>query len=92
MPSNKFADIILPLALPRLYTYSIPSEFEGMVEQGKRVVVQFGKKKLYSAIVHGVHNKAPEKYQTKDILQGILYVFCWGSDEGCTSFGVEDGK
>jgi len=71
MPSQKFVDVILPLALPRLYTYSVPEEFDGMVEPGKRVVVQFGKKKLYSAIVHGVHDKAPEKYQTKDILQVI---------------------
>lgn len=71
MSSSKFADVILPLALPRLYTYSIPEEFEGMVEEGKRVVVQFGKKKLYSAIVHSVHSVAPENYQTKDILQVI---------------------
>jgi primosomal protein N' (replication factor Y) len=71
MPTKKFADVILPLALQRLYTYSIPEVFDGMVEPGRRVVVQFGKKKLYSAIVHGVHDNAPEKYQTKDILQVI---------------------
>ncbi len=71
MPFTKFVDVILPLALPRLYTYSVPEEYEGMVETGKRVVVQFGKKKLYSAIVHDVHDRAPEKYQTKDILQVI---------------------
>ncbi|NOU17624.1 MAG: primosomal protein N' [Bacteroidales bacterium] len=71
MPSKIFADVILPLALPRSYTYSVPEEFEGMVASGKRVVVQFGKKKLYSAIVHVVHDRAPEKYQTKDILQVI---------------------
>ncbi|NVO08708.1 MAG: primosomal protein N' [Bacteroidales bacterium] len=71
MPSKIFADVILPLALSRSYTYSVPEEFEGMVVSGKRVVVQFGKKKLYSAIVHVVHDRVPEKYQTKDILQVI---------------------
>lgn len=71
MPSKIFADVILPLALPRSYTYSVPEEFESIVSPGKRVVVQFGKKKLYSAIVHLVHDRAPEKYQTKDILQVI---------------------
>lgn len=71
MPPSKFVDVILPLALPRLYTYSVPEELGERTEVGKRVVVQFGKKKLYSAIVYKVHDQAPEKYQTKDILQVI---------------------
>lgn len=71
MPAQKFVDVILPLALPRLYTYSVLEEYADAVELGKRVVVQFGKKKLYSAIIYRVHDQAPEKYQTKDILQVI---------------------
>lgn len=71
MSSPKFVDVILPLALSRLYTYSVPDEFEESIEEGRRVVVQFGKKKLYSAIVHKVHGQAPENYQTKSILQVI---------------------
>jgi primosomal protein N' (replication factor Y) len=71
MPSSLFVDVILPLALPKLYTYSIPDNLNGNVKPGFRVVVQFGKKKLYSAIVFRVHNVAPEAYQTKDILQVI---------------------
>lgn len=71
MSTQKFVDVILPLSLPRLYTYSVPDEFADGVESGKRVVVQFGKKKLYSAIIYNVHEKAPEKYQTKNILQVI---------------------
>ncbi len=66
-----YVDVILPLALQRLYTYSVLEEHAHEVEVGKRVVVQFGKKKLYSAIIHRVHDQAPEKYQTKDILQVI---------------------
>lgn len=66
-----YVDVILPLALQRLYTYSVLEEHANKVEVGKRVVVQFGKKKLYSAIIHRVHEQAPEKYQTKDILQVI---------------------
>lgn len=66
-----YVDVILPLALQRLYTYSVLDEHARDVEVGKRVVVQFGKKKLYSAIIHRVHEQAPEKYQTKDILQVI---------------------
>lgn len=66
-----YVDVILPLALPRLYTYSVSEEYAENVEVGKRVVVQFGKKKLYSAIIHKVHDQAPEKYRTKNILQVI---------------------
>lgn len=61
-----FADVILPLALPNLFTYRIPHAWSGQVEQGMRVVVQFGKSRLYSAVVHRVHEKAPA-YTTKYI-------------------------
>jgi primosomal protein N' (replication factor Y) len=71
MPNSLFVDVILPLALPKLYTYSIPDRLNGNVSPGVRVVVQLGKKKLYSAIVFRVHSIAPEAYQTKDILQVI---------------------
>jgi primosomal protein N' (replication factor Y) len=61
-----FADVVLPLSLPNLFTYRIPQTLNGQVRQGMRVVVQFGKNKLYSAIVWKVHEKAPT-YTTKYI-------------------------
>jgi primosomal protein N' (replication factor Y) len=54
-----FADVILPLSLPNLYTYRIPQSHNGLVTPGMRVVVQFGKSKLYTAIVRNVHTTAP---------------------------------
>lgn len=55
-----YADIILPLALPkRTYTYSIPPELSGQVQPGLRVEVPFGKNKLYSGLVERVHDQAP---------------------------------
>lgn len=71
MPENWFVDVVLPLALPKTYTYSIPSSLAGEIKVGMRVVVSFGKKKLYAALVYRVHQQAPENYQTKDILQLI---------------------
>ncbi len=65
---NKFADIILPVRLPRLFTYHIPSDLYQSVELGKRVVVSFGKKKTYSGIIYQLHNKAPEEYETKPVI------------------------
>ncbi|MFN0175224.1 MAG: hypothetical protein ACKVU0_11295 [Saprospiraceae bacterium] len=44
-----YADIILPLALPkRTYTYSVPESVAALVQIGVRVEVQFGKSKLMS--------------------------------------------
>ena len=65
---NQFVDIILPVPLPRLFTYSIPEDLVSMVEVGKRVVVSFGKKKSYSGIVFKQHNNEPKEYETKPIL------------------------
>ncbi|HNF72440.1 MAG TPA: hypothetical protein PLP34_08500 [Chitinophagaceae bacterium] len=63
----KFADVILPLALPRVYTYGIPIELQGMVKPGCRVEVQFGSRKVYSGIVKKIHDQKPEVYQVKPI-------------------------
>lgn len=64
--TDYFADLVLPLALPNLFTYRIPQQFNDCVRPGMRVVVQFGKSKLYAAIVWKVHEKAPS-YTTKYI-------------------------
>ena len=66
-----YVNVILPLALPKLYTYSVGEEYIHDIKVGKRVVVQFGKKKLYSAIIHSIQENAPDKYQTKNIIQVI---------------------
>jgi len=54
-----YADLILPLPLQDTYTYAVPSEMEGSISRGCRVVVQFGAKKVYTAIVIRVHDQRP---------------------------------
>nr|WP_319400516.1 primosomal protein N' [uncultured Carboxylicivirga sp.] len=66
--STQFADIILPVPLPRLFTYSIPDDLIHLADIGKRVVVSFGKKKSYSGIVYKIHQNEPKEYETKPIL------------------------
>jgi len=63
-----FVDVILPLPLKQLFTYSIPDDLFNSVDIGKRVIVQFGSRKIYTAIVHSIHQKAPKEYKTKDIV------------------------
>lgn len=65
----KYVDVILPLPLGASFTYSVPSEWAELVCVGMRVVVQFGKKKMYTAIVSIVHTIKPETvYEIKDVI------------------------
>jgi len=54
-----YVDVILPLALPRLYTYAVPIDWVDFIKTGQRVIVQFGKNKFYSAIVQRIHHQKP---------------------------------
>ena len=63
-----FADVILPLSLPNLYTYRVPEELEHNVQVGARVAVQFGRKRKYAALVRRLHEKEPANYEAKSIL------------------------
>ena len=63
-----FADVILPLAVPGIFTYEIPSELGG-VGPGIRVAVPFGRgRKLYSGLVHRVHDNAPVQRSARSVL------------------------
>ena len=62
-----FVDVILPLSVEGTFTYtSITS-----VRVGQRVIVQFGTRKLYSAIVCRIHNNSPKNYVAKEVLAVI---------------------
>ncbi|MEJ7660940.1 MAG: hypothetical protein WKG07_15640 [Hymenobacter sp.] len=66
-----FVDVILPLPLPKLYTYRVPYELNDSVVIGGRVIVQFGAKRTLSCIVAAVHETPPKEYQAKYILEFI---------------------
>jgi primosomal protein N' (replication factor Y) (superfamily II helicase) len=64
---TKFADIILPVALPNLFTYRVPIDCNETIIPGIRVIVPFGKNKLFTGIVRLVHEKPPIGYEAKYI-------------------------
>ena len=64
----KYVDVILPLPLANTFTYSVPDEWANSVRIGMRVVVPFGKKKMYTAVVYLVHTVMPTVYEAKDIV------------------------
>ncbi|MGY3211081.1 replication restart helicase PriA [Mucilaginibacter sp. HD30] len=64
-----FVEVILPLALAKNYTYRVPFEMNSAVQVGKRVVVQFGKSRMYTAIIDKITETPPDKYEAKYILE-----------------------
>ena len=66
---KQYVDVIVPLPIAGQYTYSLPETLADQVSKGCRVVVPFGKKKFYTAIVTKVHRTPPADYTTKDIAE-----------------------
>jgi primosomal protein N' (replication factor Y) len=62
-----FADVILPLAVERNYTFGVPVQMQDKIKIGCRVEVQFGKRKVYSGIVKTLHQNKPDVYEVKPI-------------------------
>ena len=85
-----FVEVVLPLSIAKTYTYRVPFEWNEKIQVGVRVIVQFGKNKVYSAIVKTVSTEAPQKYEAKYIMdvvdddpivdQGQLALWGWMSD------------
>ena len=61
----KYIDVILPLPVKGTFTYFT---YESNLLIGQRVVVQFGIRKLYSAVIKSIHNKMPVTYKPKPLL------------------------
>ena len=62
-----FAEVILPLPLYSTFTYSVPDSLKNL-SIGCRVLVPFGRKKFYTAIVAMIHGIKPEGYEVKEII------------------------
>ncbi|MEP3836788.1 MAG: primosomal protein N' [Algibacter sp.] len=64
-----FIDVIIPIPLQKLFTYSITAAEADFLKIGMRVAVPFGKSKIYTGIVYRIHENAPSAYEAKDIQQ-----------------------
>lgn len=64
-----FVDLILPIPVPRLFTYRVPRDMVGLVKIGARVIVPFGKSRVVTAVVANLHNQPPAKYQARYVLE-----------------------
>jgi len=65
-----YVNVILPLAIPKTYTYHVPENLKSAMQFGKRVEVPL-KNKLYSGLVTELFDEVHVDYKTKDILSVI---------------------
>ncbi len=63
-----FVDVILPLPVVGTFTYKVPEKIRDFVRTGMRVIVPFGSRKFYAAVIVLVHSKPPKNFQAKHII------------------------
>lgn len=63
-----FAEIVLPVPIPKFFTYRVPATLNDVVKKGQRVIVPFGQKKILTGIIASIHQQPPKDYEAKYIL------------------------
>jgi primosomal protein N' (replication factor Y) len=64
-----FAELLLPVPIPKLFTYRVPATLNEKIQPGERAIVQFGDRKILTGIVASIHNQPPTDYEAKYILE-----------------------
>ncbi|MEL1244299.1 primosomal protein N' [Flavobacterium sp. DGU11] len=64
-----FIEVILPLALPKPFTYSVTQAEYAFLKPGMRVAVPFGRNKIYTGLVIALHENPPQLYEAREIHQ-----------------------
>lgn len=64
-----FAEVLLPLPVPKAYKYRVPHEWNELLQAGQRVVVQFGPRKVYSGIILSFTEEPPAHYNASYLLE-----------------------
>ncbi|MCI4670523.1 MAG: primosomal protein N' [Bacteroidia bacterium] len=54
MPQEELVEVVLPLPIKSNYHYRLPEDLVGQVEPGMRVLVSFGRKKIYTGLVKSI--------------------------------------
>ncbi len=92
-----FVDVLLPVPIPKLFTYRVPLELNNQVQVGCRVIVQFGKQRVVTGIIGVIHETPPDQYQAHYILELLdddpvinriqLKLFKWMADYYACTMG-----
>jgi primosomal protein N' (replication factor Y) len=66
---TRFVEIILPVPIPKLFTYRVPVPLADKVRPGLRVIVPFGPKKILTGVIAHVHETPPRDYEAKYVFE-----------------------
>jgi primosomal protein N' (replication factor Y) len=64
-----FAEVLLPVPIPRTFTYRVPANLNEYVKTGQRAIVQFGDRKILTGLIVRIHDQPPKEYEAKYILE-----------------------
>lgn len=64
-----YAEVVIPLGVEGVFTYALSGELRSKVGPGSRVLLPFGKRRIYTGIVKSIVESAPEDFKPKDILE-----------------------
>lgn len=64
-----YIEVIIPLSLPKTFTYRVSEAEFQYIQKGMRIAVPFGKNKIYTALAVDLHQNAPALYEAKEIHQ-----------------------
>lgn len=67
--STYFAELLLPVPVPKLFTYRVPFDLNDKIQTGIRAIVPFGNRKILTGIIINVHEQPPKEYEAKYILE-----------------------
>lgn len=95
--STYFAELLLPVPVPKLFTYRVPFDLNDRIQTGIRAIVPFGNRKILTGVVIHVHESPPREYEAKYILELLddepvvtdlqLRLFNWMADYYLCSAG-----
>jgi primosomal protein N' (replication factor Y) len=64
-----FAEVILPIPVPRTFTYRLTRGMVPLASIGMRVIVPLGKKKILTGVIKNISKQSPDGYEAKYIIE-----------------------
>jgi primosomal protein N' (replication factor Y) len=64
-----FAELLLPVPVPKLFTYRVPQQLNAKILVGQRAIVQFGDRKILTGVIARIHTSPPQEYEAKYLLE-----------------------
>lgn len=64
----KYIEVILPIPVKGTFSYAVPDQYEHVLRPGIRVIVPFGSRKQYTALVRYIHTLPPAHEGIREII------------------------